>query len=142
MWKNEPLFDKQVSVRHSLKLSAILMAYASQWNSALKMLVIIGLSLPFRYSTVNSDEICHMFYYRLQNLARIGLVWGIYFFKALSGYVPGWHIFEFTLLFHLHNFILATLICSNWYSQRLCLSPQVSKGSLANQFLPCSFSLW
>lgn len=37
----------------SLKLSSILMVYTSHWNSALKMLIIIGLSLSFGCSTVN-----------------------------------------------------------------------------------------
>lgn len=42
IWKNKPLFEKQISVNHSLKPSFILMAYVSPWNIALKMLIIIG----------------------------------------------------------------------------------------------------
>lgn len=42
IWKKKPLFEKQISVNHSLKPSFILMAYVSPWNIALKMLIIIG----------------------------------------------------------------------------------------------------
>lgn len=103
IWKNKPLFDKQISVNHSLKPSFILMLHASPWNIALKMLIII--CTPLCLEGFNSEPWWNLSRALLLTAILItrwvGFVGGCLFFvyfnhSVISGCMPACHTIEFT----------------------------------------------